>query len=740
MVRYVTRGVKTKVIVQKELKYVQADQLRISRDSTLLEPDPNEQAQASSLDDSDRSDDGKTEQTCVSSNGLKRKQKRKMAATRSRRHFLGWFLVLHMPSLTITYALFGVYMAQYEWSAKTAQMNALLFAAKVHESLIAVSLSSILFHRIRYKILNSDGFSTPGVPFGLLTAPFQLSNPLYLTRQPFLASTRLMFKNSTQFITTMLVIISIILASLCGPSSGVVMLPKLDWWPFPNGHSIVRLFQQQNLGDMYLTAPFNKLFPTYIDQSMSPNQLYRSGYEDLFKSRLENLLYGLNQVLVDDNSTFTANISGVEYGTALYSFSLSVRGDTAMVCPPGATVGCKNPTSVSLAVTSPLSIVSQQLYVAGVGLVSEEEPVLIKAAVSSQNLDTTTLKQPRVAFQCSYNTGKEPNGIFTFPPGLFSQNISSILMEPTSQTLFFDQSSVNSNSTLSFSVGFIVPSTYPENTFMCLVDMRWIESEVWVTTSSRYVLQYRSSVAMPQDQTLQATEDGSHPMVTIDPAWAYTINNDLQMRYSDNSGQVSGPFDYFKVYCSSTFGGDSYVPTSLSKKCEMAAYAMLMTDVLRTAPLVYGFTKSLDSLPPSKMNLRQSGQFSKVYMRPFHQVYAYRLEGALLQLSIAVLLLHTMMVYAHLLVVLLGDGWDSGAWSEVGDFIALAVATTKPQGLFKDCSVGVKNHKIWQLRTFVREVVPENRLEFILLDEGSPETNRKECGDTSLPRPDWHYD
>ncbi len=50
---------------------------------------------------------------------------------------------------------------------------ALQFAAKLNEGLVVISLSNILFHRVRYLMLQSDG-----VPLGLLASSFQLSNLL----------------------------------------------------------------------------------------------------------------------------------------------------------------------------------------------------------------------------------------------------------------------------------------------------------------------------------------------------------------------------------------------------------------------------------------------------------------------------------------------------------------------------------------------------------------------------------
>jgi uncharacterized membrane protein len=213
-------------------------------------------------------------------NGCNGNRRRHQVATQSKRTSLVNFVLFHLPAVDVTHTLFGLYLAQFQWTANDTQINALLFAAKIHEALIAISLSNIIFHRIRYNMLTSDGSAPQGVPLGLLTAPLQISDPLYLCRKPFLACAKTMFASRTDFITILLVITTVIVATLSGPSSGVIMLPKLDWWPFPNNHPAANIFQQQNKGVMYLDGSFENLFPTKIKESMSLNLLWSSGFKN----------------------------------------------------------------------------------------------------------------------------------------------------------------------------------------------------------------------------------------------------------------------------------------------------------------------------------------------------------------------------------------------------------------------------------------------------------------------------
>jgi hypothetical protein len=148
-------------------------------------------------------------------------------------------------------------------------------------------------------------------------AQFQINNPLLLFGRPFLASLKCAFTSPTEFTTVMVVIVTVILASLCGPSSGIVMLPRLDWWPFPDKHPANDLFSCQKLDVMILKASFEDLFPTKIDDLMSTSFLWSSEFEkSAFSSRLDNILDGVGQVFVKDRETIAINISVIDQSTS----------------------------------------------------------------------------------------------------------------------------------------------------------------------------------------------------------------------------------------------------------------------------------------------------------------------------------------------------------------------------------------------------------------------------------------
>ncbi|ORY62091.1 uncharacterized protein BCR38DRAFT_410540 [Pseudomassariella vexata] len=162
----------------------------------------------------------------------------KRVSVKNERHYLVLFFVFHLPSMTITFILSGIYLVGYQWTADSGQINALLFAAKLHDALMIASLSNILFHRIRHNLLITRGYSTRGILFGLLIAPFQVTNPLFLIGRPFVASIKYAFASPTELTTNLLVIIVFILAALSAPCSSIVLLPRYNWWPLPENHQL----------------------------------------------------------------------------------------------------------------------------------------------------------------------------------------------------------------------------------------------------------------------------------------------------------------------------------------------------------------------------------------------------------------------------------------------------------------------------------------------------------------------
>ena len=99
--------------------------------------------------------------------------------------------------------------------------------AKVHEIAIEASLSAIVFSYIRYELMLGDG-----IPFGALFSGLQISQASYLWSMEYwgtFSSKNVSWKSKLRLLSV--VTASIFLAAVSGPSSAILLVPKLDYWP-----------------------------------------------------------------------------------------------------------------------------------------------------------------------------------------------------------------------------------------------------------------------------------------------------------------------------------------------------------------------------------------------------------------------------------------------------------------------------------------------------------------------------
>ncbi|KAI3392069.1 hypothetical protein diail_6298 [Diaporthe ilicicola] len=682
----------------------------------------------------------------------------KVIATNRKKPAFGYFLVIHSIPVAGTLALFWLYLKGFQWQASDVQLKSLLFAAKLHESLILVSLGDVLFHRIRYHLLTSRGVS-----FGLLVSPFRISDPTFLFQSPFLASTTFAFKSAPELLTISLIVLVSVLALLAAPSSGALMIPRYDWWLIPDGGEALKLFKKkESESAMYIGASYDDLFPLLIDGRFGPDSARDDRLEpSSFSDRFEHILSGLDQILVDDSMGATANVTVVD-GATVDSFAMtykeqsldecelltcqniSMRLDKTIDTLHTERINCLDMGCESLAaqVTSPLALVTQELFDRYRAWISvSKRAAMIKAKPRSEAGRDLDWKQPSVSMQCSTilhenltaNAKRKLRPVSfddfgSFPP--FSLNLEDSFLESlekieergTPNTTYVDIAHLLPDGiTASTALLMYDGKNSPNDTsfsvynpmYLCLVDARWIESQVWFTAP--YATIMRSGISIDSvwaDTGTNATK--SSPTIAITTEYANSLDSNLTVDsdYQQGQGRMAQtqPFAFIRRYC-----GQS-VPSPLGPKCAMLAHTLYLTDSLRRTQSLFRYY-SASSM--SKSDLKPEN-LTRLDYQLYHQLHAYKFEGLIVKLSMSVLLLHVMLVYAHFLLLVAGDGWYSRAWSELGELIALAILT-RPSALLQNAAGGVKNWRTWKLRTFIREVTPEGRLELILKETvGSP--------------------
>lgn len=110
----------------------------------------------------------------------------------------------------------------------TIQNQALYdFGAKIHEMTAQASIAAVVYSFLRYEMSLGQG-----LPFGALFSGLQVSQVSYLWSMEFWASvcsTNLLFKRKIGMVAT--IITATLLAATVGPSSAILLIPRLEYWP-----------------------------------------------------------------------------------------------------------------------------------------------------------------------------------------------------------------------------------------------------------------------------------------------------------------------------------------------------------------------------------------------------------------------------------------------------------------------------------------------------------------------------
>lgn len=226
----------------------------------------------------------------------------KTVYSHKRRQILREALMVHLLPVAINFTLLGLYVQRVSWTPPwptTNVLNALQFAAKVHETLMIASLVTILLHHIRYRLLSPGQC---GLPLGLITSPFRLLDVTFLWSREFLATLRnLRSLRTSEVITIVIHLFMFTLAAVMGPASAISMLPRMGEWelaktitsaPFYRAHDGDPVYQ------VYIGAALSDIFPKTITASFSPeacdyNNLSLPQTNDCPRFGLTDILHGL---------------------------------------------------------------------------------------------------------------------------------------------------------------------------------------------------------------------------------------------------------------------------------------------------------------------------------------------------------------------------------------------------------------------------------------------------------------
>jgi hypothetical protein len=140
---------------------------------------------------------------------------------------------IHLPALAISATLLAINFSQIYYedlrdSGQSIKFNGLQFAAKLHEILIAASLSTVAIAYVQYVLVQGAGLSLGGVLAGFQSSQLTSIFTSGLCNKSFTKGFR-----TTRLSYIFLISLSAILVAVSGPSSAILMLPVLGWWYTP---------------------------------------------------------------------------------------------------------------------------------------------------------------------------------------------------------------------------------------------------------------------------------------------------------------------------------------------------------------------------------------------------------------------------------------------------------------------------------------------------------------------------
>ena len=105
-------------------------------------------------------------------------------------------------------------------------------AAKAHELMIQASLAAVIFSYIRHQMVLGIG-----IPFGALFSGLQMNQISYLWSIEFWGSLTSNYLSVWRKMMMLLLIsFSFVLATVAGPSSAILLIPRLSYWPAGSTH------------------------------------------------------------------------------------------------------------------------------------------------------------------------------------------------------------------------------------------------------------------------------------------------------------------------------------------------------------------------------------------------------------------------------------------------------------------------------------------------------------------------
>ncbi|KAI1481069.1 hypothetical protein F4774DRAFT_424380 [Daldinia eschscholtzii] len=698
----------------------------------------------------------------------KKGEEPKVVSSEKRRTTLTLLALFHFPAVAVTLLFVGLYAgaALWPWSDPSNNvLNAIQFAAKVHEGLIVGSLTQIVFHRLRYELLGEHG-----VPFGLVAASFQISSIPFFFTQAFWSS--IIVKRSLGHILTTL---------SSGPSSAIVMLPRLGWSPLPNTFGAPLDGSRVVTRNQFIGSVFSGLYPANISGGHSrldictkwfaatgnyPTECPSSGWRD-----------GQRSTTMEKELSLTVSAL---VGSRTISGGVLSQGDTAL---NNTVVYATSPADFLM---SALNWKSSRVLESNPSLIYRIKPDLPEL----HDGPPTPWMQPLTHVQCSsnkkhYNIDDIPFSFFrginspfnislntAFLRQVFAVPLETHSNSDTAQMTFVDLGDklgvpISAAAIFAYFSSYQKPPPAGEDSWVvvyeplftsvevCILEATWVGSHTEVR---------RNSTAEPVPRTgtdinLEAIMDTTSPqrqIINLGMDWINSLNTVVPVIGNINGTENANFFDYIASFCSGA---------ALRQACQSVFLASFMVDAISRFQLIYQNVYFFDNVNGSGLgynaihsapyientgsnmtpalqedDIQDTSLYTNIPIIVSKKAYGFRLDNLTVILAMTILLLHVVLAVAHILISLIGQPWSSDAWSDLGELLALAIQSD-PTKVLENTGAGISKAKTWKLTATVRESESDNRLKLVISDEQNDMQSPGAQGEKSegIPKADWKY-
>ena len=602
------------------------------------------------------------------------------------------------------------------------KLSGLQFAAKLHELTIQSSISVIVVGLVRQELVAGDG-----IPFGAVFGSLQFVNFSYLYSKEFFGTLQARFAQPlVKLRLVTLLVIGTFLALTVGPSSAIIMRPRVDNWPAGGT-------------DFYLNASVKEIWPSSVDASSIPTSCDNITLDTNciamgWKSALDQLLTYWPRMTdratmpetLQMNSPESIRLMYTRQTKGLYPFSETLATtQMSTLADSLAEVGrLWNIAAYGLSNVSPrqhrkfmyrsdviysLSDVYQPMT-AAVCFAQRNSPQLQETLLSKN-----TIEVPIAGSLCDEERTGAPYLIQPGQSAIISDFVGDNGTFPNLQFVELPPESFGTNT-----IGALItfPPTWPSgsNLLTCAVDTRWVPVTLQSTRSAMKVVK-----GAPAGWPGNGLCDPGLRSVNVTAEWAQYLNPLIQgmdktvfealvegagvqtSGWKNDSASVEGVVE--TILTTLVTNGLSLSASSATIQGQLNSCpkdncndtcGLWCLDMMPRSSQEFGYGRNIYNLS----GLPDASKLSRFTVHVDVTGYAYGMRGVTVFLSCAVLLTYCFLATLHTFFVL-KTKIVSNAWDTVSEVTALAMQS-RPTDVLKNTSAGISSTVIF--KNFVKVV------------------------------------